>query len=62
MQIWNKINTLWLLALCSMIGIIGMLFVDGIFDLVCLTITLLPIFIAVWRVLFFTREKKVIHQ
>ncbi|USA46577.1 hypothetical protein NDN11_00025 [Acinetobacter sp. C26M] len=49
MQLWNKLSTLWLLALCSISGIVGMLLMDGIADYIFLIITLLPILIAGWR-------------
>ncbi len=49
MQLWNKLSTLWLLALCSISGIVGMLLMDGIADFIFLVVTLFPILIAIWR-------------
>lgn len=42
MQLWSNINTLWLLCLNSMLGIIGMLVVDVIWDIVLLIVTADP--------------------
>lgn len=49
MQLWSNLNTLWLLCLNSMLGIIGMLVVDVIWDIVLLIVTALPMIIAVYR-------------
>ncbi|MCH7341564.1 hypothetical protein [Acinetobacter higginsii] len=58
MQRWNKLSTLWLLALSSMGGIIGMLLMDGLADIIFLIITLLPILIAGWRAYLLQRGKR----
>lgn len=58
MQLWNKLTTLWLLALCSIIGIVGMLLMDGIADWIFLLITLLPLGIAVWRAYLLQNNKR----
>nr|WP_298890316.1 hypothetical protein [uncultured Acinetobacter sp.] len=49
MQLWSNLNTLWLLCVISMLGIIGMLVVDVIWDIVLLIVTALPMIIAVYR-------------
>ena len=47
MQLWSNLNTLWLFCVISMLGIIGMLVVDVIWDIVLLIVTALPMIIAV---------------
>jgi hypothetical protein len=49
MQLWNNLNTLWLLCVISMAGIIGMILVDGVWDVVLLIVTALPIILAIYR-------------
>lgn len=49
MQLWNNLNTLWLLCVVSMAGIIGMILVDGVWDIVLLIVAALPIILAVYR-------------
>ncbi|MFW1840313.1 hypothetical protein ACG9XS_17420 [Acinetobacter gyllenbergii] len=58
MQRWNKLSTLWLLALCSIGGIIGMLLMDGMADIIFLMITLLPLLLAGWRAYLLQRGKR----
>ncbi|MDM1021811.1 hypothetical protein QSV37_16150 [Acinetobacter sp. VNK23] len=58
MQLWNKLSTLWLLALCSISGIVGMLLMDGVADFIFLVVTLFPILIAIWRAYVLQRDKK----
>ena len=49
MHLWNNLNTLWLLCVVSMTGIIGMILVDGVWDIVLLIVAALPIIMAVYR-------------
>lgn len=49
MQLWNNLTTLWLLCVISMAGIIGMILVDGVWDVVLLIVTALPIILAIYR-------------
>jgi len=58
MQLWNKSGFLWLMALCSILGIIGMLLMEGIVDIIFLMITLLPVFIAGWRAYLLQQRKR----
>ncbi|MCH7297358.1 hypothetical protein [Acinetobacter higginsii] len=58
MQLWNKLSVLWLLALCSILGIVGMLLMDGIADVIFLIITLLPLSVAGWRAYLLQRGKR----
>ncbi|MCH7316269.1 hypothetical protein [Acinetobacter sp. ANC 3882] len=58
MQLWNKLSVLWLLALCSVSGIIGMLLMDGIADVIFLMITLLPLLVAGWRAYLLQQRKR----
>jgi hypothetical protein len=48
---------LWLLALCSILGIVGMLLMDGIADVIFLIITLLPLLVAGWRAYLLQRKR-----
>lgn len=57
MQLWNKLSTLWLLSFCSILGIVGMLLLDGVADFIFLVITLLPILIAIWRTYILQKGK-----
>ncbi|WP_312050708.1 hypothetical protein [Acinetobacter courvalinii] len=58
MQLWNKSGLLWLMAVCSILGIIGMLLMDGIVDIIFLIITLLPVLIAGWRAYLLLQRKR----
>ncbi|MEB6668885.1 hypothetical protein MXM33_17885 [Acinetobacter vivianii] len=58
MQLWNKSGFLWLMALCSILGIIGMLLMEGIADIIFLMITLLPVFVAGWRAYLLQQRKR----
>lgn len=58
MQLWNKSGLLWLMAACSILGIIGMLLMDGIADIIFLIITLLPVLIAGWRAYLLQQRKR----
>ncbi|MBJ9958867.1 MAG: hypothetical protein LBQ29_03565 [Acinetobacter sp.] len=58
MQLWNKSGLLWLMAVCSILGIIGMLLMDGIVDIIFLIITLLPVLIAGWRAYLLQQRKR----
>ncbi len=58
MQLWNKSGFLWLMALCSILGIIGMLLMEGIVDIIFLMITLLPVFVAGWRAYLLQQRKR----
>ena len=58
MQLWNKSGLLWLMAVCSILGIIGMLLMDGIADIIFLNITLLPVLIAGWRAYLLQQRKR----
>lgn len=58
MQLWNKSGLLWLIAVCSILGIIGMLLMDGIADIIFLIITLLPVLIAGWRAYLLQQRKR----
>ncbi|MFV5264245.1 hypothetical protein ACMUMS_11830 [Acinetobacter courvalinii] len=58
MQLWNKSGLLWLMAVCSILGIIGMLLMDGITDIIFLIITLLPVLIAGWRAYLLQQRKR----
>ena len=49
MQLWDNLDTLWLLCVISMLGIIGMLVVDGVWDIVLLIVAALPIILAIYR-------------
>ncbi len=50
MQLWNNLNTLWLLCILSMLGIVGMLVLQGFWDWVMLLVTALPLIMAIYRV------------
>ncbi|ENX08281.1 hypothetical protein [Acinetobacter courvalinii] len=58
MQLWNKSGLVWLMAVCSILGIIGMLLMDGIADIIFLIITLLPVLIAGWRAYLLQQRKR----
>lgn len=58
MQLWNKLSILWLLALWSISGIVGMLLMEGVADFIFLVVTLFPILIAIWRAYVLQRNKK----
>ncbi|WP_436871044.1 hypothetical protein [Acinetobacter courvalinii] len=58
MQLWNKSGLLWLMAVCCILGIIGMLLMDGIADIIFLIITLLPVLIAGWRAYLLQQRKR----
>ncbi|MCU4579268.1 hypothetical protein KTJ34_17755 [Acinetobacter courvalinii] len=58
MQLWNKSGLLWLMAVCSILGIIGMLLMDGITDIIFLIIILLPVLIAGWRAYLLQQRKR----
>jgi hypothetical protein len=51
MQLWNNLTVISLLGLISMAGIVAMLLLNGIWDILMLLITALPLFVALYRAL-----------
>ena len=62
MNLWNNLNTLWLLCVVSMAGIIGMILVDGVWDIVLLIVAALPIILAILIHLFGTALRVYLEQ
>ena len=49
MKLWAGLSVIVLMALISMVALVGMLVFDGVWDIVLLLIALIPVAVGIWR-------------